>query len=499
MNSGMTLANQKDQLRQLAQHKEIRRARLLERGMGVRILHSAFKHKAGGSNKIGKNLQWTMGQGLEKMEERIWSKQKKGDILPVTGLANLKIGENYKKEKEKKAATAADTMASSEEEIKLRLQKEKDMFAKMAAEQRQQLDNTEKVLNVLARIENENSLGTLTLEALADYLSDLKKRVYLNHWLLYFPPIALSLASPLFKREFQGWDPLQNPSHGLELVSKWKDLLDIRRGLTYPSLVSVAIFPDDRTSSSINNWDARQPEPMIQFLDCWKSLLPSSVLDTILDTVVLPKVSSVVNSWNPSSETDSIHDLAQSWLQILGQKGPCLCQMIHVKLGEVLDSWHPSEKAAYTILSPWKKVFDSASWEQLMSRYIIPKLQVTLQDLDINPANQKLDQFNWVTSWASDIPIHLMVDLMLGFFFTKWLQVLYDWLNHTPDFELIRKWYTGWKELLPQEILANESIRARLGIGLDMIAEATDGVKIDPHSYLLKPSLLDQIMQFEAP
>ncbi|GAY51676.1 hypothetical protein CUMW_136020 [Citrus unshiu] len=244
--------------------------------MGVRIYQSTFKHKAGGNNKIGKNLQWTMGQGLET-----W---RRGDD------PSRRREKEKEKEKEKNAATAADTMASHKE-----------------------------------------------------------------------------------------------------------------------------------MSSSINTGMLEEVEPMLKFLDSWKNLLPSSVLDTILDTVVMPKVSSLVNSWNSSSETDPIHVLVQSWMQILGQKREGSYQMILIKLGE-------------------------------------------------------LDQFNWVTSWASDIPIHLMADLMLGFFFTKWLQ-----------------------ELLPQEILANESIRARLAIGLDMIAEAADGAKLDPAGYLLKPSLLNQIKQFEAP
>lgn len=74
---------------------------------------------------------------------------------------------------------------------------------------------------------------------------------------------------------------------------------------------------------------------------------------------------------------------------------------------------------------------------------------------------------------------------------------MYNWLIQTPDFEQIHKCYMGWKELLPQEILANERIRARLAIGLNMIAKAADGA--DPAGYILKPSLLNQIKQFEAP
>ncbi|GAY51675.1 hypothetical protein CUMW_136020 [Citrus unshiu] len=280
--------------------------------MGVRIYQSTFKHKAGGNNKIGKNLQWTMGQGLET-----W---RRGDD------PSRRREKEKEKEKEKNAATAADTMASHKE------------------------------LGPSSKSITRTGIGV-------------KVEGFFGH-----PP---------------------------------------------------------RMSSSINTGMLEEVEPMLKFLDSWKNLLPSSVLDTILDTVVMPKVSSLVNSWNSSSETDPIHVLVQSWMQILGQKREGSYQMILIKLGE---------------------------------------------ELEINPANQKLDQFNWVTSWASDIPIHLMADLMLGFFFTKWLQ-----------------------ELLPQEILANESIRARLAIGLDMIAEAADGAKLDPAGYLLKPSLLNQIKQFEAP
>jgi tuftelin-interacting protein 11 len=235
--------------------------------------------------------------------------------------------------------------------------------------------------------------------------------------------IACRSTHPLLIQVFRGWHPLQDPKFGLDVMKKWKALLqrdqpfDFADGAAsmgpYVQLVSEVILPAVRISGT-NSWEVREPEPMLNFLELWErqQLLPPVVLQSMLEHVIMPKLSAAVDSWDPHRESVPIHAWKHPWLPMLRERIDTLCHPIRYKLSSVLHVWQPHDSLAYAVLSPWKGVFDSASWENLIVRYIIPKRRMALQEFQINPANQKLDQFNWVMLWASAIPVHHMVHML---------------------------------------------------------------------------------------
>ncbi|KAJ0262502.1 G-patch domain-containing protein [Hirschfeldia incana] len=350
------------------------------------------------------------------------------------------------------------------------LQQEKDMFIKEEEIQKMQFHNLVYIAEQIEQTEFEIASGSLTLDSLANRFKDmLSSSTHLSC-------VVCSLALPLFNRMFQCWDPLTDPAHGVKAISSWKLLLDTT---AYSQLVSEVILPPVRRSV-INTWEPRDPEPVLRFIEAWEILLPSPILETVLDTVVLPKLLTAIESWEGRLEAVPIHVWVHPWLPLLGQKfEEGAYQIILTKFSNLLDAWHPSDDASavHTVLSPWKTLFEAESWEKLMRRCVAPKLQLALQELEINPADQSLDRFYWVIGWVSLVPIHVMIELMERFFFPKWLDVLSFWLCSEPNFDEIRNWFLGWKRLFPEELSANKRVQIQFKRGLDMAMEAVEHVE----------------------
>ncbi|GKD63014.1 hypothetical protein Tco_1305122 [Tanacetum coccineum] len=98
-------------------------------------------------------------------------------------------------------------------------------------------------------------------------------------------------------------------------------------------------------------------------------------------------------------------------------------------------------------------------------------------ELEINPADQKLEHFYWVQTWAGLIPITHMLHIM-DVFFDKWQMALYQWLCSNPNYQEVNDWFVGWRNLILSELLSTERVRCQLKVGLDMMNQVVEGLEV---------------------
>eukprot|EP00898_Chlorokybus_atmophyticus_P006958 jgi/Chlat1/7263/Chrsp58S06898 len=405
-----------------------------------------------------------------------------------------------------------DLAEADVQKIDRKLRHENDSIAILESERTRLVEEVaehahreERLQTALAMAERVASGGAaLELEEAADIFTTLKTHFHEEYVMYSMASLALAHVMPRLSAVFQGWDPFAQPSHGLTVMSTWRKLLaqegpadyqifpDLDTDTdAYTRLIAGTLLPPLRSAAN-NNWDPRNVEPMVSLLELWEHILPVSVLNNILMQLVIPKLTRAVDSWDPRQETVPIHAWLHPWLPLLGAHMEPLYAPIRYKLGVALQAWHPSDASAYALLSPWKTVFDPVSWDQLLSRSIIPKLAFALQELVINPHQQVLEPFHWVITWATAVPIHHMVAIFEQSFFPAWHQVLYHWLSNAPNYDEVVRWYQGWKSLFPVDLQAHERIRAQFTMALDMMNQAVSGVA------LTQPGAIEHVSYLRA-
>lgn len=150
---------------------------------------------------------------------------------------------------------------------------------------------------------------------------------------------------------------------------------------------------------------------------------------------------------------------------------------IRFKLASALTNWHPSDMSAKAILLPWRPpAFTTAAWDSFMARHIAPKLELVLSDeLAINPNVQNLEPWKWVMAWLDLVPMASLITILERSFFPKWHGVLATWLNSSPNYEEVSKWYIGWKSQFPERLHTHPSVKAKLSQALIMMNRSLSG------------------------
>jgi tuftelin-interacting protein 11 len=393
-----------------------------------------------------------------------------------------------------------DRKQKAEKENIARWNNEKDKLERQIKIEADQIQRIQEVLEILAKCQERVQTGDMPLSSMIKVF-DLLQHKYHQEYVMYkMKFLALEFVEPLIKSHMEMWNPLIQPSYGIDIFQAWKGILqedsmdfgELPPNLRqqgdvdiYLQLVHDVLMPKIRTFLS-NQWQPRNPEPVLALLEAWQSVLPPALLESILTQLVLPKLHYEVDAWNPRTDTIPIHAWLHPWLPWLGQRMDPLYAPIRHKLSIVLQEWHPSDPSAHAILAPWQKVFDPSSMEALLVRCIVPKLIFALREFIINPMQQYLEPFQWVMLWEDLIPQHHFVALLEAEFFPKWLNVLYAWLASRPDYDEVSRWYLGWKKMFSADLISNDRIRAYFNMALEAMNKSISG-GLPSYTYQMPP------------
>lgn len=294
---------------------------------------------------------------------------------------------------------ALDTTDHIAEDRQIALTQEKHKLEQIVKLEQNHINTLEEILNLIDELVAENS--NLTLQRAEEIFHILQTNYIAEYQEFCLGDLAASVIAPLFKKHLEDtWQPLQNPTQNVELVKKWRMILERLDKQSdnaprsnvfdpYSALIWAGVMPSFR--STVTNWKPKEHQPMAALLDCWAPLLPSWILDSVLEQLILPRLTDAVCNWDPLTDVVPIHAWILPWNIILGNKmEQSIYPMIRDKLGNALQNWLPQDRSARAMLTPWKGAFDSKAMEVFLGQHIVPKLQVVLDELIINPLHQDL-------------------------------------------------------------------------------------------------------------
>ncbi|BFF93517.1 septin-interacting protein 1 [Drosophila madeirensis] len=422
-----------------------------------------------------------LGQTKITPEETLYDAEASGAAVPVFALPELTHNLQLLVSQCEQQIIAIDKSERESESQQTALQCEYKKLEEIVHLERNHISTLEAVLVRVERLSEDpditlHAAEQLFLQLLEDYAAEFKE--------FGLADLAAGVIAPLVKRELVSWQPLEAPTQPLQLIKKWRGMLQREEPAEqqprnvfdpYSSLIWAGVMPSFRACAAL--WQPKEHPPMAALLDAWAPLLPTWVLDSVLEQLVLPRLVTGVYDWDPLTDTVPIHSWVLPWHAILGSKlEESVYPQIRSKLGVALQAWSPQDRSARAMLTPWAKAFPEEEMVDFLQHHITPKLQGVLSEFIINPLHQDLEQWNQVWEWHELIPPMHMAKLLDKHFFPRWMQVLVMWLNQSPDYAEISRWYTGWKSMLNESLLREPSVKEHLRRALEMMHRASDAL-----------------------
>lgn len=274
---------------------------------------------------------------------------------------------------------------------------EKEKLIKITDLEKDHIQILEDALDLVESLTNPNC--ELNLERAEAIFIQLQSDHFAEYKEFGLCDLAPGVIGPLISTRLKDWNPLEQPNKHIELLNRWKTIIGIdltQKGNVfdpYSALVWSGVVPSFRSASAA--WNPRDHQPMVALLDAWSKLLPSWILESVLEQMILPKLHSAVESWDPLTDIIPIHLWILPWSGLLGDKlDENVYPIIREKLGNALKEWMPHDRSARAMLTPWSLVFGTGDLQTFLLKHIVPKLQLCLSDLIINPLQQDLGKFS---------------------------------------------------------------------------------------------------------
>ncbi|CAM9140343.1 unnamed protein product [Chrysoparadoxa australica] len=376
---------------------------------------------------------------------------------------------------EHEARAAHGALAAEDNRVKV-LKRDRDEIKRRYAGDGERVSRLETVGGLLQKVSEkvESSPESVTVAALLNLFKTLRDQFPEEFTVFGLSHLAPGLATPLIKRELDGWEPLAEPGKLADVLGRWQQVLEAEAASegAFGAIVDKVVLPSVR-SALVNDWEVTEPEAAVELTKTLNLLMGSESLKDVLAQAVVPKLTAAVAKW--TAKEPPLHKWVLPWLPHLKKELKDLYPQIRRRLAQSLGSWLPGDGVdAAGWIKPWSGVFDERSMLALLSKAIIPKLALTLsQTLVINPAKQDLDPFLAVMEWQRLLPQMHIASLMEGEFFPKWLKVLHHWLtSEGSDFAEVAGWYQSWKSLFPADLQEDSAVAAKFAQALKMMEAA---------------------------
>ena len=141
-------------------------------------------------------------------------------------------------------------------------------------------------------------------------------------------------------------------------------------------------------------------------------------------------------------------------------------KIIEYKIEKNIINWDVTNPDSILILKPWKKLWEENYFEDMINKYVLPKLNFIISKTIIDPRNQNLSNLKIVFKWKNEgiISEVKVVTIFKKHFFPRWLNTLHKWLSegelNEEKFNEVQKWYEGWKNYFTkQNLLTYEEIK----------------------------------------